>query len=410
MASLAAVSLDLEAVVSHVLGTLPKRYVPARTLLTVCVELLVALIDTWLMVESELQEAYPNGSSSSQRGTSAALCALVGNDCAVAWQAEALDRVKRGEDRGRLLEALQALMENSIVGSREVARADRQSARRLGACWVLAALDDILAAVVAHCANKPAAPTSGGGGGGAAQRPGSASASRPGTAGRPGTGNTSLPAGSSESSSRPTSSRGTPASSRPELLSETGRSLGAHMGEKHRLIALKHLVATVRQERSLQACKVLEVCLVEVANGASPLLDVDSIMVIEAYRERLRDWATQEAESSGIGLDQCIEQAMKGVGTAATPRNAVTMRSTPKAASSNKVAFEKKEPEAPPPLPAPQKRAGGGWLPKAFVRDFNAEGDEVEPEVEELSMPTDSALASFSPEPRRAAGFKKPSR
>eukprot|EP00971_Amphidinium_carterae_P075985 1501100-Amphidinium_carterae.1 len=29
-----------------------------------------------------------------------------------------------------------------------------------------------------------------------------------------------------------------------------GRSIGALTGEKHRLIALKHLVATVRQERS----------------------------------------------------------------------------------------------------------------------------------------------------------------
>ena len=30
--------------------------------------------------------------------------------------------------------------------------------------------------------------------------------------------------------------------------------------------------------------------------------------------------------------------------------------------------------------PAAPARGGGGWLPKAFVKDFNLEGDEVEPD------------------------------
>eukprot|EP00439_Symbiodinium_sp_Y106_P085804 s451_g29.t3 len=81
------------------------------------------------------------------------------------------------------------------------------------------------------------------------------------------------------------------------------------------------------------------------------------------YRERLVAWAAQESQGQKdpSAIQQAILQAMKV---------------TPAATSSRGQMSTKVPSAAKPSQPAGPVR--GSWLPKVFVREFNAEGDEVE--------------------------------
>ncbi|CAE7802407.1 unnamed protein product [Symbiodinium necroappetens] len=84
------------------------------------------------------------------------------------------------------------------------------------------------------------------------------------------------------------------------------------------------------------------------------------------YRERLVAWAAQECQGQKdpSAIQQAILQAMK-----VTP-----------AATSSRGQISTKVPSATAKPSQPAGPVRGSWLPKVFVREFNAEGDEVEPD------------------------------
>ncbi|CAE7661215.1 unnamed protein product [Symbiodinium microadriaticum] len=84
------------------------------------------------------------------------------------------------------------------------------------------------------------------------------------------------------------------------------------------------------------------------------------------YRERLVAWAAQECQGpkDPSAIQQAILQAMK-----VTP-----------AATSSRGQISTKVPSATAKPSQPAGPVRGSWLPKVFVREFNAEGDEVEPD------------------------------
>merc|ERR1711924_533675 len=157
------------------------------------------------------------------------------------------------------------------------------------------------------------------------------------------------------------------------------------MGERRRLLALKHFVAAVKADQDLHACTVLETCLVEIATGVLPHVESSHLLAIPAYKERLLLWAEQEAGDDRAGGDVAIKQAMKGVSASnVTPR--IAKSAAPSAPTKKQqTTGEASAPSVPATSPRSRKQAcnrgGGGWLPTAFVQEFNAEGEEVEPEV-----------------------------
>lgn len=148
-------------------------------------------------------------------------------------------------------------------------------------------------------------------------------------------------------------------------------------------MALKHFIAAVKGDNDLQACGVLETCLFEVATGTLPHMDAAQLLAMHAYHQRLQLWAAQEAGSDDPGaVDLMIKQAMKGVSAAnMTPRalKAPEVSSSRPASSANAGAASVAPAAKAAAAPA---RGGGGWLPQAFVKDFNEEGDEFEPDLD----------------------------
>jgi len=262
-----------------------------------------------------------------------------------------------------------------------------------GVAWVLSALDDVIGSVVAHCRRKAAQPR------GATVRP-TSSTGRPGSGaiGRIGTAGQSRP-GTSEQ--------------RPRTPAAEGSGVQQAL-ERRRLLALKHFVGAVKADRDLQACTVLETCLVEVATGVAPHVEASYLLASPLYHQRLRLWAEQEAGQEPGAVDFAVKQAMKEVcaTSATTPRTSSATNLRPShgkgdtsetrglplrfsapsrvAAGAERVAVAK----------APARKSQG-WLPQAFVQEFNAEGDEVDAEgfpsdAESDGIVSKEALGSLS--------------
>jgi len=294
---------------------------------------------------------------------------------------------------------LPALEEEDEDGESSDSRLDRarESWLSFGASWVLCALDDVIGSVVAHHRRKSVKPPSASA---AAARPGSRGGARPGSS----AGGVGAFRPASRGGERPPSSAGvqaptgrarpgtgearpkTPAGALP--LEQTRLDAPP---ERRRLLALKHFVAAVKADKDLQACTILETCLVEVATGVLPHVEPSQLLAMQAYNERLLLWAEQEADAEG-SVELAMTQAMKGVSAAnATPR-AIKSPQVNSSSAGRSGSAAASRPAAKAPLPAAPAsraapaapRAGGGWLPKTFIKEFNAEGDEVEPEHDEV--------------------------
>lgn len=382
----------MPTVVEVVLETLPRRLVPSRGVLSACVELVAALADAWSAAYAAApKDVWANVSGRLREN----LDGLVGNDCSQAWWEDASERAASENDghRGTMHRLLVCRMQRgiateatanegrlpSVAEEAEAGDATSEAALDFGAYWVLCAMDDVVGSVASYVARKAASakarPTT----------PGSRPASRQGTAGASPSGSvTQRPA----TSSRPA----TPASAR-------GVAPGA---ERLHIVALKHVIAVVKGDPGLQACPILETCLVEVATGAMPHVDSSSLMRVAAFRERLHTWAQQESAAGRATFELAIAQAMKST-AAPAPSGTAASSATPVKNPGAKSAAKGGMPivNESPPSSRPSS-AGQGWLPKAFVREFNAEGEEVEPEVSDSepevqvqapSDPTGSSLA-----------------
>jgi len=243
----------------------------------------------------------------------------------------------------------------------------RQGAREtwlcFGAVWVLCALDDIIGSVVAYHRRKTAQ-------------------SRPGTGNRPVSRGGGVRPGSGAAALRPGSSAASASRARPGTVEGRAKSAaGGEQPERRRLLALKHFVAAVKADQDLPSCPVLETCLVEVATGVVPHVESRQLLAMQAYSERLRAWAEQEADGDADAIDVAIKQAMKGV----TAVNS-TPRARPADVAGGRSGFGGASTSMPTPATQASQtvkaatRGGGGWLPKTFVKEFNAEGEEVEPD------------------------------
>lgn len=239
---------------------------------------------------------------------------------------------------------------------------------RFGAAWALCGLEDILGSVAAHCLRKVEA---------AAQRKKS-DYTRPPRPGAPGSPNNSGRPGSSGgrpgssggySGGRPGSSGGRPGTSsgRPTTPANSSAVNGC-VGPtrlRMRLLAIKHLVACIKDDDGLKACGVLEAAIVEVLSGQAQYVQSADLMSIGAYRELLGKWAEQESASGEDAGERAIAQALEGP----KPQPAPTVaRPPPKPATKPKAAPK-------PKASLPGKR---GWIPQQFVIEFNEEGEEVD--------------------------------
>eukprot|EP00929_Paragymnodinium_shiwhaense_P027287 TRINITY_DN16050_c0_g1_i1.p1 TRINITY_DN16050_c0_g1~~TRINITY_DN16050_c0_g1_i1.p1 ORF type:complete len:650 (-),score=150.48 TRINITY_DN16050_c0_g1_i1:99-2048(-) len=320
----------------------------------------------------------------------------------------------------------------------------QESWLRFGAAFVSCALDDVVGAVSAYTARKANVPK---------PQPFTSPYSRPGTAfSRPMTGAaTSRPttAGVSSDVPSPTALAAALEGSvsgpgRGRVRAHAASAAPATAQPRLRLLALKHFVAAVRADEGLNSCTVLATALAEVATGTAPYAEESALIAVSFYQDRLLSWATQEAKGSGPdGLQKAIAEAMKvSVATERRPTTSqVELPDRPGTASQRPLTqggFAAAAGEPPsvacsrpgtsaarPGLPAdsamtkgigkgasswlPQRgtssggypggggypAAGkrGGWLPKVFVREFNAEGEEVERVSEEDSDEDDEKRA-----------------
>mmetsp|Transcript_86197 Transcript_86197/g.247362 ORF Transcript_86197/g.247362 Transcript_86197/m.247362 type:complete len:432 (-) Transcript_86197:31-1326(-) len=362
----------LHAVVSAVLAALPPRFVPSRCFVSSCLELVAALMDAWLVAG-----ALPNIS-----GACRAKCDdlqyklgdIVGTDCAQAWWTDAaeISDVEEGGlqhqvggtvGRNATCATLVALMERSAPSS-------SRPSLQFGAAWVMCALDDVVGSVVVHTTRKSAAVVS--------SRPTTAGGSRPLTSG-------SRPVSSSSSVARPA----VPNSAGGKVLAHVPSSKQSQVvaaaiaaESRLRLITLKHFVSAVRSDDDgLRACPVLEMCLAEVATGVVPHVSSTELLTSESYCARLRQWTDQEGAAGGAAAaEQAMAQALKTFVAAVVAPATLAARRSPQARSEVDMAVA---PVGADEGSARQTKRGQGWLPKAFVREFNAEGEEVEQEVSE---------------------------
>jgi len=164
-------------------------------------------------------------------------------------------------------------------------------------------------------------------------------------------------------------------------------------------------VAAVRGDDGLQACPVLETCLAEVATGVAPHVEAAELTACAAYRERLHGWAQQESEGGGQdALERAVAQAMKAtVASVSAPPQPAAGRSAASAATAVPSAV---------PAAAPSSAAGGrrSWLPQAFIREFNAEGEEVEPEVSQQEPPAPVPALARIPSDKGGSGRRSGAR
>lgn len=425
------------AAVSLLLGTLPERWVPSRGFVTVCAELAIALSDAWLMA---YVTAGPDASPRAEE-LQEQLDSLAGLECSRGWWADAAERAgKEGSDGKRPASGvpgmancvtsdgsrgaggggggyqfeMHALVASLVRRSIASVRSNGQRSNskgavngnassglrssgvaagndqidawlRFGTFWVLCALDDIIGSVISHCARKAAMPRVNAT---AAQRPASrGSASRPGTAGsRPGTAGSQPTAGNKLSKDAVSTRPATGA--RPGTSSGTGardaQQPAERCMERPRLLALKHFVAAARNDDGLKACQILEACLVEVATGQTPHVATAELLAIEPYQQRLMSWVEQESgpDASEDAKKVALAQAMKGVPLKDGPPSVVASSPATARGKTTPSPSATKIPGAQPsPDSAGSSQARRSWLPKAFVHEFNAEGEEVEPDV-----------------------------
>ncbi|CAJ1364145.1 unnamed protein product, partial [Effrenium voratum] len=139
---------------------------------------------------------------------------------------------------------------------------------------------------------------------------------------------------------------------------------------RFKLLTIKHFVQAARSDEDLQNCPLIATCLADVATGVAPYLETELLLGMDVYRERLVAWAQESQGSDPKAVQDAIAQAMK-VSAAALDQSSR--------------GFEAK------PLKGQERSLSAGgrssWLPKAFVREFNAEGDEVEADLDEDSSP-----------------------
>jgi len=345
-------------VVGRVLAALPARLMPSRSFTSACFEIVQSLIDAWLAAyDATAAAGTVEGKQVLRR-----LQELVGQ-VGEAWWEDALEM----RDASLPMKQLANMLERGRVGiprskpNTKSGAVGGQSWPEFGAAWVLAALDDAVGSVAAHCARKAAGPPG-------ASRPASGGMRPPSSAGmRP----------PSSAGSRPVSSAGRQ-QFRPPSRAGAGATQAAaastasskQLPEKYRLLGIKHFVVAAKGDDGLQSCPAIETCLADVATGVAPNLGTDTLMAMTGYRERLLAWAKQESHGQGPeALEQAIAAAMKC--TVATVSQPAPRRPT----SSGRIQHSSS--------PGKGARTPGakpsGWLPKAFVREFNAEGDEVDP-------------------------------
>jgi len=164
---------------------------------------------------------------------------------------------------------------------------------------------------------------------------------------------------------------------RPVTPSQHPTTLLRNAGEqasRFQLLTLKHFVAAVKEDQGLHACHVLGCCLVEVATGEVPHVEVELLMKIPSYCARLLCWVEHESDGSREGMERAAARAMKSA--AKTTRKQVGIAVLPNTASKVK-SRQPVEPKT-RQRPISWARHGRGWLPEDFVREFNGEGDEVE--------------------------------
>mmetsp|Transcript_112779 Transcript_112779/g.204971 ORF Transcript_112779/g.204971 Transcript_112779/m.204971 type:complete len:561 (+) Transcript_112779:60-1742(+) len=436
----------LPAAVSLLLGTLPDRWVPSRGFVTVCTELTIGLVDAWLMA----YVAAGLDSSALAQHLQEQLEPLAGVECSHGWWADAAERAGTEKEAKRPVSArlaapnggccearggggyqfamhalVTSLLRHSTAsiqrsssqstGNGTAASNASTSARssepadsfdkhdvwlRFGAFWVLCALDDIIGSVVSHCARKAAMVR---GGAAAARRPASG-----GSGARPASSGGSRPTTGSRSTTPAVSSTNGAKSAR-EARPATGARPGAGAGkaeqperlELPRLLALKHFVAAARNDNGLKACHILEACLVEVATGQTPHVATAELLAIDAYQKRLMSWAEQESgpDASEEAKQRAVAQAMKGVPAKAVPDAASAPPGATARGKATSAGAGRQAAGAPArPQSADESKARQSWLPQAFVNEFNAEGEEVEPEVDSNA----SEAEAFSP-PRPGA-------
>jgi len=265
----------------------------------------------------------------------------------------------------------------------------RSSTARMdfGSAWIACALEDVVGSVVVHTTRKSAAavssrPTTAGG-----SRPMTSGSSPPTTARKPSTPGTAR-AGAQKQESKP-------------ISKQTRSAMAAIAAEARlRLLALKHFVAAVRSDPGLRACPLLESCLAEVATGVVPHVESSELLAVDAYRIRLREWTEQEARAGGSeAAEQAMAQALKTtVATVSVPAAPAPRGRASQAA----VALPEQQPSS------DAKARRGQWLPKAFVREFNAEGEEVEQDVDDPELEA-LAPASGADAAAASAGSSVPS-
>ncbi|CAE7222886.1 unnamed protein product [Symbiodinium natans] len=333
-----------EIVAAVVLRALPRRLVPARSFMSASFQIAQSLIDAWLAACDSSFSAPLSADALKGR-----LCSLVGTTCTTAWWDDASERLKGTSPTLPLQRKLAEVLKRgrglrSVPVPAKDSGAGGEAWPERGAAWVLVALEDVVGSVASHSARKAAAAAAA-----AAGRP-STAGSRPGTAQRPVTGTQ----GGRHQFQPPT-----------RLHEGAGPS---KLVERLRLLAIKHFVAAAKADDDLQNCPLVATCLADVAMGLAPHVDSDDLMAQPEYRERLVAWAAQECQnqSDPSAIQKAIQEAMKVTPAAAAAKGQLAPAKGPSAAASRS-------------QPSGSARAGS-WLPKVFVREFNAEGDEVEPD------------------------------
>lgn len=364
----------LPAVVGSVLAALPTRFVPSRCFLSACLELVISLVDAWLLAETS-----PAGASVRTAGAAEMqrrLAGPVGQLCAEAWWSDASevadpDQGLRsstsglgGGSRDAAHKTLSDLMQRNAAAPARTHAVPGRSRFLFGAAWILCALEDIVGSVVVHTTRKAATVLS--------SRPTTAGGSRPLTARAATPGRKSPMPGSNREGAQTAVAAKTP--------SKATCAAAVAAEARLRLLALKHFVAAVKGDEGLRACPALESSLAEVATGVVPHVDARELLAVEAYRERLQQWTQQESEGGGAqAAEQAMQQALKTtVGTVASAGSAAP-QSQRKRRSEVKVriAVPPESPSTRPSTASIVRAQCCQWLPQEFVQQFNAEGEEV---------------------------------
>lgn len=343
----------LPAVVDLVFGRLPHRLFPSRSFLSACLELVISLADAWLAAfDAAGGGAWAVAACQFQKQ----LEISVGQECANSWWADAQEEsgsafglgcteAQSGTSHHVKIPTWQQSLHSILVSSMQEGLLNRTAGKvhfvpsdgwiRFGALWVLCAMDDLLGAVTAHV-SKPAK-------------------------GRGKDSRCSTPLERATDFGAKDSRCSTPAA-------RIAASPGAREVRPGRLLALKHFVAAVRCDDGLRTCTVLEMCLYRLATGVAPHIDSSQLLAIETFQRQFSRWIDErEFEETRA---RAVASAMR-----------VACPSTVRASASD-----------PAPLGSPSVDASAlsrsgfsvGWLPKSFVREFNAEGEEVvlEPETD----------------------------